>query len=95
MSMVLLVAAPQITLPTSNKTMPDRKTALVEKRPYSRMKPAAVSMYALPYHPMSSMLLNVFVIAGIAGPMIVRSRATRKMEMYSDTMMTAVFAFDG
>ena len=27
-------------------------------RPYSKMNPAAVNMYELPYHPMSSMLLK-------------------------------------
>jgi len=98
-SMLLFRAAPQMMLPSSNKKMPDRKTGLVGKkvyiRPYSKMKPAAVSMYALPYHPMSAMLLNSFVMAGIAGPMMVRSRATRKMEMYNESIMIAVFAVDG
>ncbi|RII14402.1 hypothetical protein CUC08_Gglean003981 [Alternaria sp. MG1] len=99
MSMLLLRAAPQTILPNSKRKMPDRKTGFVGKKvyilPYSRMKPAAVSMYALPYHPMSPMLSNSFVMAGIAGPMMVLSRATRKIEMYSDSIMTAVFAVDG
>jgi hypothetical protein len=99
MSMVLFRAAPHTTLPDSKSKIPDRKTGLVGKkvymRPYSKMKPAAVSIYELPYHPISPMLLNSFVIAGIAGPMMVLSSATRKIEMYKDTMMTAVFAADG
>lgn len=52
-------------------------------------------MYELPYQPMSAILLNWLVITGIAGPMMVLSSATRKMEIYKDTMITAVLAGEG
>jgi hypothetical protein len=42
------------------------------------LKMAQVSMYALPYHPMSLIESNVFVMAGIAVAIIIRSKAIRK-----------------
>lgn len=63
-------AAPQITLPTSKKTMDIRNVHFVSyiwySLPKNGLKMAHVSMYALPYHPMSEMESKVFVIAGIA-----------------------------
>ena len=42
-------------------------------RPKIRVKDAFVSMYALPYHPMSSMELNSLVMAASGVAMINRS----------------------
>jgi hypothetical protein len=65
--------------------IPDKKTVLVGRkvytRPYSRIKLQDVSMYADPYHPTSPRESNWSVIAGIAGPIMVRSRATKKMDI--------------
>jgi hypothetical protein len=48
---------------------------------------AHVSMYALPYQPMSEMDPNSLVIAGIAVEMMMRSRATRKRDAYMHIRM--------
>src|SRR2546421_8190864 len=51
-------------------------------RPKRGLKMAAVNIYALPYQPMSSMEWNSSVMLGIAVAMIIRSKATRKIDMY-------------
>jgi len=57
-------------------------------RPQSGLKMAAVNMYALPYQPMSSMEWNSSVMLGIAVAMIIRSKATTKIDTYMLMMTT-------
>lgn len=84
-------ATAQIKLPNSKMATAIKNIVLTLKLlyslPYSGCSAVVVSRYALPYQPMSLVLLNCAVMAPKAGAMMVWSRATRRTARQREVMI--------